>query len=122
MANREFAPHKLRRRRTLPDPESESLVRSIFEVLDATEAGDDSTAGDAAHHMRVQLEQISPGLDAQLGDPPAISLRDVLLSGRDVYDIVYDWIALRVTIGTDEAGRGVPLSCDIDGRWQFEKS
>ena len=63
--------------------------------------------------MREQLDLAMPGLAGRLEDP-RVSLREVLPSGREVYDLVYDWLALRLTIGADAAGRAVPLSFDID--------
>ena len=109
-----------RRAQTLPDPEAESLVRAMFENLSTADVIDDSTASVATRELREHLEQRIPGLVGRLGDPRVISLREVLPSGRDVYDVAYDWIAMRVTIGTDAAGRAVPLMFDIDCQRQSE--
>jgi beta-lactamase regulating signal transducer with metallopeptidase domain len=108
-----------RRRQTRPDPASESLVRAMVESLGTARADDDSTAADAARRLREHLDRVIPGVADRLGTP-RIALREVLPSGRDVYDVVYNWIALRVTIGTDAEGRAVPLKLAIDCQRQSE--
>jgi hypothetical protein len=109
-----------RRAQSLPDSESDSLVQALAASLVTAGAPDDSTATAATRQMREHLEQTMPDLADRLGNLRDVSLREVLPSGRDVYDVVYDGLAMRITIGTDAAGSAVPLTFDIDCQRQSE--
>jgi beta-lactamase regulating signal transducer with metallopeptidase domain len=110
-----------RRAQTLPDPESEALIQAIVDNLRTSDADDGSTVANAASSIREHLERIAPGLVDRLGDPRTVSLREVLPSGRDVYDVVFDWIALRATVVTNSEGKAVPLTFHIDCRRRNER-